>query len=300
MKKLRTDAAWAKLTKKQSNQLKNWLFDDKLGYAQAHERAKQEFGYGGSVSSVRRFYYRACEEQMEEDLLEANETAEHFAETPVKDEVLRKSAVRMLVAVLQRQLVLEPEKAREWAWLARLAVKCEDQEIWREGNRIQEDRNLLREKAMEQQQARWEYDQIKMARKMLPQLKELERAERRKKGERDEQEYGVNKKMNEIRRGVFGDFVMKNPLPESAEHEAVMREEKLQGKPFPGSLYDDKTGAVMEAPGSHEETKEVESKEGDSTSQNVTARPEPRPTGEGAFDQGDATNASGGRSDKAA
>lgn len=200
MKKLRTDAAWAKLTKKQSNQLKNWLFDDKLGYAQAHERAKQEFGYGGSVSSVRRFYYRACEEQMEEDLLEANETAEHFAETPVKDEVLRKSAVRMLVAVLQRQLVLEPEKAREWAWLARLAVMGESQEIQREANRIEEERNRLREESLRLQTERWQYNQALEIRKRLPELNEVVREEKRA----NMTEFDHGKEINAIQRILFG------------------------------------------------------------------------------------------------
>jgi len=220
MKKPRPDAAWAKLTPQQIETLKHWLFTDQLSYAKAHLRAKEELGYKGSVSSVARFYYRVCHETRMEELMETEASAAEFAEVPVDMEAMRISTMRLLLAMWQRQMVTEPEKAREWAWVARLSLKIEDLAIRREAIRVQEERNRLKVAALNQQQFQWQYDQIENALKILPELKELERARKAEEGITD---YAEHKRLNHIKRRLFGVHAGPNTYPENEEEEAEFR-----------------------------------------------------------------------------
>jgi len=218
MKKPRPDAAWARLTPEKIEKLKHWLFTDQLSYAKAHQRAKEELGYKGSVSSVARFYYRTCHETRMEELMEAEVSATEFAEVPVDMEAMRISTMRLLLAMWQRQMVTEPEKAREWAWVARLSLKIEDLVIRREAIEAQQERNRLRLAALNQQQFQWQYDQIENALKILPELKELERARKAEEGITD---YEEHKRINHMQRVVFGQIT--KTYPENEEEEAEFR-----------------------------------------------------------------------------
>ena len=64
MAKLKSHAKWNGLSKKQRETLEEWLFEEKMGFAKAWERAKKELGFTGSVSSLRRYYGRTQEERM--------------------------------------------------------------------------------------------------------------------------------------------------------------------------------------------------------------------------------------------
>ncbi len=63
MKKARSNAKWATLTAKQTATLEQWFFDDKLSYVEVLERARKEFGFSGSKSSLQRFYRRLRQER---------------------------------------------------------------------------------------------------------------------------------------------------------------------------------------------------------------------------------------------
>src|ERR1700749_1786598 len=68
MSKLRSDCVFSKLTPEQVDRLEGWLFEENMSYKDAFERAQQEFGVGGSLTGLRRFYGHLAKERRREDL----------------------------------------------------------------------------------------------------------------------------------------------------------------------------------------------------------------------------------------
>jgi len=64
MTKVKLNASWNGLSPKQRRTLESWLFDEKLGYQEALERARKELGFKGAMSSLRRFYSRPSQERL--------------------------------------------------------------------------------------------------------------------------------------------------------------------------------------------------------------------------------------------
>ena len=71
MSKMRSDCVFSKLTPEQAELLESWLFEENLSYKDALERAQKEFGIGGSLTGLRRFYGRLAKERGRESLTEA-------------------------------------------------------------------------------------------------------------------------------------------------------------------------------------------------------------------------------------
>jgi len=58
MAKLRSDSSWCDLSESQQETLEGWLFEEKLGYRESLQRARQEFGIQASLSSLAAFFHR--------------------------------------------------------------------------------------------------------------------------------------------------------------------------------------------------------------------------------------------------
>ena len=68
--KLRSDSVFAQLTNEQIEVLEDWLFEDKLGYKEVMEKAKQEWDVKTSLTALGRFYRRLALQREEERRLE--------------------------------------------------------------------------------------------------------------------------------------------------------------------------------------------------------------------------------------
>jgi len=113
MKRSGTNAAWTKLSPKQIQQLKDWLFVEKLTYEETFEKARTELGFKGSLSSLKRFYYRTSGEVMLEEFLYAAETAQEISEASGDIADVRAASLKLLGLMLQQKILMEPEKAKE-------------------------------------------------------------------------------------------------------------------------------------------------------------------------------------------
>ena len=76
MRKTRSNASWNGLSREQRGKLEEWLFEERLGFKAALERAKTELGYAGSQTSLRRFYERMKTERMLSSLTDTGRLAE--------------------------------------------------------------------------------------------------------------------------------------------------------------------------------------------------------------------------------
>ena len=102
MAKVKSHAKWNGLTKKQREMLEEWLFEEKMGFAKAWERAKKELGFTGSVSSLRRYYGRTQEERMLAGFAESARVMASVNKAPVDAEGLRDSGMKVAAQVFFR------------------------------------------------------------------------------------------------------------------------------------------------------------------------------------------------------
>ncbi len=217
MKKVGPNAKWNGLSGKQRQMLEEWLFEDRLGYEGALERARKELGFKGSVSSLKRFYARTSEERMLRGFVQSQEQVKQIKEAPVSAEELRAAGMKVVAQLFLRQVVQAPEQVREWSRLAKLLLQSESNEI---RFRLKREENELRHKSLEFAREKFHYDILEQGKKVLPQLQEL--------WEAGLTEYEQNKRTNDLRRRMWPDIKnLPDLLPESEEQEKEMAAQKL-------------------------------------------------------------------------
>ncbi len=130
MSKMRSDCVFSKLTPEQADVLEGWLFEENLSYKDALERAQKEFGIGGSLTGLRRFYGRLAKERNSENLADAMSACVAAASLG-DDEVLRAGLMSM-ANVCAVQLLMEPPKdIKQFTALLRAWTSAQAQEMKR-------------------------------------------------------------------------------------------------------------------------------------------------------------------------
>lgn len=140
MSKLRSDSAWSKLTAEQRETLEGWLFEENIGYKEALERAKQEFGMSASLTSLAVFYQRLAEERMQRELLGVQSLAGKIDKVEANWEDLGATAMTLVVKRMLQLAVASPGKVRELASLGRLLVANEAIDIKRRWVELEEEK----------------------------------------------------------------------------------------------------------------------------------------------------------------
>ncbi|HXD01223.1 MAG TPA: hypothetical protein VN048_17935 [Verrucomicrobiae bacterium] len=212
MAKVKSHAKWNGLSKKQRETLAEWLFEEKMGYTKAWERAKKELGFTGSLSSLRRYYSRTEGERMMAGFEESARMMASVNNAPADAESLRNSGMKVAAQVFFRLVRERPDELKAWLPLARLLAQCEKNDSWRA---VKDEENEIRKAALQFARVRFQYDAIDAGMKSLPKLIALKQA-------RDRAEmtiYDDNKMINDLRRRLFGDG-LHDMLPENEEEEA--------------------------------------------------------------------------------
>jgi hypothetical protein len=209
LKKVRSNATWNGLSGEKRATLEHWLFEEGLSYNAALERAKSELGFKGSKSSLRRFYEHARSERLLSGLTYTGNLARTVEESDVSVERLRSAGLKLAAEMFLRTVASAPGNTKEWAPLAKLLLQAERNESWR---RIKEEENEIRERSLELARERFQYATINRAMKALPELNELDEARR----DPELTELEENKRINDIRRGMFGPNIP-GVLPETPE-----------------------------------------------------------------------------------
>jgi hypothetical protein len=212
MAKVKSHAKWNGLSKKQRETLAEWLFEEKMGYTKAWERAKKELGFTGSLSSLRRYYSRTEGERMLAGFEESARMMASVNNAPADAESLRDSGMKVAAQVFFRLVRERPDELKAWLPLARLLAQCEKNDSWRA---VKDEENEIRKAALKFAQIRYQYDVMGQALKALPELQEVREAQE----EEEMSVYEKNKRLNDLRRRMFGD-VIPDLLPENEEEEA--------------------------------------------------------------------------------
>jgi hypothetical protein len=212
MKKVRPEASWNELSARQQQILEGWLFDERLSYDEALKRAKGELKYKGTRSSLRRFYEHTAREREASGFEEARRLAEAVNGAGVTTGILRRAGMKVMGRHFLKQVTQSPDKAKEWGPLAKLLLRNEENE-WR--RKLQGEENVIRRAYLDLARERFHYQAMEEAMKALPQLKELEESMK----DPEVTKFEANKKMNDLRRQMFGDAIPELK-PENAEEEA--------------------------------------------------------------------------------
>jgi hypothetical protein len=212
MAKVKSHAKWNGFSKQQRGTLEEWLFEEKMGYTKAWERAKTELGFTGSLSSLTRFYKRTAEERMLAGFTESGRVMASVNKAPVEAEELRSSGMKVVTQVFFKLVTEKSEESKAWLPLAKLLAQREKNEAWRA---VKDEENEIRKATLKFAQIRHQYDVMGQALKALPELEEVRQAQ-----EEDEMTvYEKNKRLNDLRRRMFGE-VIPDLLPENEEEEA--------------------------------------------------------------------------------
>ncbi len=177
--KIRSDSIWNSLPPERRKIFEGWLFEERVSYAAARERAHTEWGVEGSLASVGRFYRRIARERVVDDFAELSDTSAQVDGAEGKLEGMRASAMKVLSMQLLEKAV-ERGEVKDLALLGRVLTQSEEREIQR--GRLA----LAREK--------FEYKASKAA---LTQLTLLDKI-------RQEEEAREEARIQEIKLSVFG------------------------------------------------------------------------------------------------
>jgi hypothetical protein len=132
MAKLRSDSAWSKLTAEQRGKLESWLFEKHLGYREALELARSEFGLKTSLTSLKMYAQRLKSErearEMTRELEDLMTSGGELAKTP---EQVRAAGELMAVLKMFELTMAGPGTARELAALLRVMVEGQKTELER-------------------------------------------------------------------------------------------------------------------------------------------------------------------------
>ena len=120
--------------------------------------------------------------------------------------------MKVAAQVFFRMVREKPDELKAWLPLARLLAQCEKNDSWRA---VKDEENDIRKAALKFAQIRYQYDVMGQALKALPELQEVRKAQE----ENEMTVYEKNKRLNDLRRRMFGD-VIPDLLPENEEEEA--------------------------------------------------------------------------------
>ena len=139
MSKMRSDCVFNKLTPEQADTLEGWLFEENLSYQDALERAQKEFGIGGSLTGLRRFYGRLAKERGRESLTEAMSLCVEAA--ALGDNAILRAGLLTLANQCAIQFMVEsPREIKQITALLRALTSAQAQELKRVKSRSEEDR----------------------------------------------------------------------------------------------------------------------------------------------------------------
>ena len=140
MSKLRSDSKWNGLSAEQRETLEGWLFEEKISYREALERAKTEFGITASFRSLAFFYQRLARERMQGELEETLALAKDVEGSPANWDDLAAAAQTLLAKRMVQLAVESPDNVRELVSLGRILVATEAQDVRRRRIEIAERR----------------------------------------------------------------------------------------------------------------------------------------------------------------
>jgi hypothetical protein len=215
LNKVRSDALWNELTPEQRGTLEEWLFDERMSYADALEKARTELGFRGSISSVRRFYQRVAQERMFQSLAETAKEVAQIEGAEVSAERVKNAGMKLMAQAFLRTMVETPEKTNEWRGMAKLLLRREAMES---RVRLKEAQLQLQREQMAFDRCRWEVNIVRLAVEHSEEFKNYSKAA-------EAEEYEENARLNKIRRRLFGQDIP-DPMPESAEEEKAMKKAK--------------------------------------------------------------------------
>jgi hypothetical protein len=180
MSRIRSDSIWNSLAPERRKIFEGWLFDERIGYQDAAERAQKEWGVTGSKMSVGRFYKRVQMERVVDELENAADAATGVNAAEGKLESLRSSAMKVIGMQLLDK-AMERGDVKDLATLGRVLTQSEEREIQR--GRLA----LARE--------RFQFKATKAALKLMPLLNQMKQEDQEREDTR----------MDEICLAIFGD-----------------------------------------------------------------------------------------------
>jgi len=200
MTKVKSTALWNQLSPAHRATLADWLFEQRLSYQQAWERAQKELGFTGSVSSIRRFYQRTAQERQLADFAHAAKHVKQIQATEVNTSELCGASLKAASMLLLQQITESPDQFKHWLPLARLVMRNEENEHRRQ-SRIEA--NALPQQRVDLACEKWHFDAIEQGEKALPQLQAFARAKRTPR-ESLEAHRAYKQKIKDIRMALFG------------------------------------------------------------------------------------------------
>ena len=139
MSKMRSDCVFSKLTPEQAETLEGWLFEENLSYKEALERAQKEFGIGGSLTGLRRFYGRLAKERGRESLTAAMSMCVEAA--ALGDNATLRAGLLTMANMCAVQFMTEsPRDIKQITALLRALTSAQAQELKRVKSQSDEDR----------------------------------------------------------------------------------------------------------------------------------------------------------------
>jgi hypothetical protein len=209
MKRTRSDAKWNGLTPAQQQKMESWLFEENLDYEETRKRAHKEFRFTGSASSVQRFCARKKQERCWQELVQSGQEAEELSGAPVNMEAVRTSSLMLLAQRFFRQM--RDEGIADAGVMGKLLMQAEA--------------NELRRERLEFQRQQWQYDVVSKAQELLPELVAIQ-----KEHDLANDPYAENKRLNAIRKRLFGSKNLPGLFPENAAEEAAEADREAREK----------------------------------------------------------------------
>ena len=161
-----------------------WLFEERVGYREAQERAQREWNVTGSLMSISRFYRRIEKERVIGDMDQALESSAEVAQNPAKVEGLWRSGLKV-VAMQFFEKAMSRGDVKELTALGRLVSENEQREIQK--GRLA----LARE--------RFEFRAAKAALAQMPLMNRM----------RAEEDAREDARILAVKRGIYGEEMLK-------------------------------------------------------------------------------------------
>jgi hypothetical protein len=165
---------------------------------------------------MHRYWQRVKEQRLLSQLEESGRGALDVARNGVQTGVLMTAGLKVLGHQFWEQMQAEPEEMPKVPVMVKLLLQSEANQIQREENLIRQQAVDLRRRAQEFTERRWEYDLAEEAMARLPELQELKQA---KIDANDP--YAENKRVNAIRRCLYGRHDIPGAAPENDEEAAT-------------------------------------------------------------------------------
>lgn len=198
--KVKSTALWNQLSAAHRQTLEDWLFEQRLSYQKAWQRATRELGFTGSISSIRRFYQRAARERQLAAFTHAAKHVKQIRAAKVNTSDLCAASLKAAGMLLLQQITQSPDQFKHWLPLARLLQRHEESEHRRQAL---VEANALRQRRVNLACEQWQFDAIEQGQKVLPELQAIARAKRTPL-ESAEAHRAFKQKIKDIRMALFG------------------------------------------------------------------------------------------------